>query len=633
MSGKSVCKKLLVELCDQINGDAGRRERVEYPCTKEIPALASCCDGMVLLNRIGNVMSRPTKIGEYTDKGFTTLPQSTNAEVDYDNIDFNAPVDDGDECGAPKKDSTYGTWRHMYNAIARELTAMFNRPTATLVVLGFDKKQFVDGVKRITHAKRSTNRGHTREKQIAKDDAAGVTSTRGIPFTFDEMREHALVPYPWNETLHGAGQAAAIIRFICVRLVRHYKPPRSGQFLILDGHSLCVTDMPPGRWSRYEEEIDRIPVYVTAHTAGPAPWFKNDIGEFDHTAFFYVRKIATDPEVHELHNLDPATAPFARMHIRTNDTDTIVMGLVFLERLACIAPETTGMQLVMEIPRKKPAKTDTCIDIQRMLAAITARYEDQLRFPGAYFAYGLYLKENDYDTPFMKGIGHGTFMSALTHYAAAIGDLVEPRRMPRANSRAHITDVGASSSGCSVMIDLVHSPASDETTSSEDDTYDVTRKRKHTDETPTEPSHKRTRINASDSEPYSEAYAVAPTHIVPTAYCVVENAVVRLAAACYYDAVFYRTKDQRETRAKKVRKGTYKGIAPGLLSYEFIVKTCKKRKASAITPHELAAKARRHNYFVAITEDLTLGFPRSIPFSRAHEYGYDCSSYQDTFNK
>ncbi len=653
MSGKSVCKKLLVAHCDAIHEAAGTRCRVEYPCAPDTPALVTCCDGMVLLNRVGNVLSQPTPVGEYTDRGF---PAHAAEVVLAEDGDVDADDFYGAEYAAPAARKPYGTWRQMYNAIAREVTTMFMRPGARIVVLGFDKKKFVDGVKRITHAKRSTSRASSRDKQIAKDEGLGLTPTRGIPFTHADIQENALIPYPWNEALHGRGQAAALIRFVCARFLRWFKSPREDQVLILDGHELEPADAGGIRhhFEPYATILDRTPVYKIGGECGPAPWFTNAIGEFDHTAFFYARTIATDKLVQERYGLDPDTTPCARVHIRTNDTDTIMMGLVFLERLATIAPQTAGMQLCMEIPRKMPVKTDMCVDLQRMLATLTKKHGDVLRFPGSYFAYGLYLKANDYDMPFMSGVGHATFMSALEHYASAIGDLVGPQQTEVSPSPEPSPVKCRCSNNDSNCLCVYYDPLTSESEEEEGEDH----KRKRVDE-PNEPS-KRARTPLSDP-PCSSTSAYAERTIAPleidlcnsssddergvvlaprrtveatagtVTFCVDDQAVMRFVAACYYDVVHYRTKEQRAERDKKTRAGTYKGIDRRLLSQEFIVNVCKKRKASAITPRELAAKTRRHNYYVAITEDLMLGYPRSIPFERAVDHGYDRATYGTTF--
>lgn len=600
MSGKSECKKLLVGLCDAINAAAGARTRVEYRCDEAAPPLVRCCDGMVLLNRIGNVLSQATPVGKYTDAGDRAydLAALTMDVGDAYALDEDAAYEEP----AAEARPAYGTWRQMANAIAREVTAMFKSPATRVVVLGFDKKKFVDGVKRLTHAKRADLREIARAKQIAKDTAAGLTPTRGIPFAYEDIRDDALVPYPWSEVLHGKGQASAVIRYICARLLRFYKPPHPGQALIVDGHELALADATAARLA--ECPLDRTPVSIAAGAREAAPWFANDIGEFDHTAFFYVRTLATDAGVQARYGLDAATAPRARVHIRTVDTDTVMMGLVFLERMAAVAPQTAGMQLAMEIPHRAPIKHDMCIDLQRMLATLAGKYGATLRYPGSYFAYGLYLKENDYDVPFMKGIGHTAFMRALTYYPHAIGDLVhpvpdeEPPRVSRGGA-----DEGPSSG---TVIDLtgpydLRTPSPD-AGAAEDGPGG--RKRKRTPDGP---------------------------EIARRAFRVDAPGVVRLAAACYYETVHYRTAAQHAERERKVQEGKFRELDRGLLTHEFIVNVCKKRKNSAITPAELDAKARRHGYYVAITEDLMLGHARSIPFARATEHGYDPAKYPSTF--
>jgi hypothetical protein len=606
MSGKSVCKKLLVEHCDAIHAAAGTRMRVEYPCDDAAPPLVRCCDGMVLLNRIGNVLSQPTPVGEYTEDG----ARAYNIEdLDMASAFTSDSALEGfyEEDAVQEERRPYGTWRQLTNAIAREVTSMLKSPATRVVVLGFDKKKFVDGVKRLTHAKRRDRRAEDRAKQIAKDEAAGLTPTRGIPFKYEDIVDSALVPYPWKEVLHGHGQASAIIRYITTRLLRFFKPPHPGQALIVDGHELALADATAARLG--ECMLDRTPISIAAGVREVAPWFENAIGEFDHTAFFYVRRLTTDADVQARYGLNPDTAPRARVHIRTNDTDTIMMGLVFLERLAVTAPQTAGMELAMEIPHRAPVKHDMCIDVQRMLTTLTRKHGTAVRYPGSYFAYGLYLKENDYDVPFMKGVGHVAFMRALVHYPHAIGDLVQPPtpltptvHCESARKVRLMEDAACSSNA--VAIDLtVDSPTPGLYSSDDEQTTGRKRKRSPEEDAPTSGG-------AFQVDPWS---------------------VVRLAAACYYEVVHYRTAAQHAAREEKVRTGKFKELDRELLSHEFITNVCKKRKASAITPAELDAKARRHGYYVAITEDLMLGHPRSIPFEVAHEHGYDPAKYKTTF--
>jgi len=602
MSGKSVCKKLLVEHCDAIHAAAGTRMRVEYPCDDAAPPLVRCCDGMVLLNRIGNVLSQATPVGEYTDDGTRAY---NIADLDMDSAFTSDSALEGfyEEDAVQEERRPYGTWRQLANAIAREVTSMLKSPSTRVVVLGFDKKKFVDGVKRLTHAKRRDRRAEDRAKQIAKDEAAGLTPTRGIPFKYEDIEDSALVPYPWKEVLHGHGQASAIIRYVSTRLLRFFKPPHPGQALIVDGHELALADATAARLG--ECRLDRTPISIAAGVREAAPWFENDIGEFDHTAFFYVRRLTTDADVQARYGLDPAVAPRARVHIRTNDTDTIMMGLVFLERLAAAAPQTAGMELAMEIPHRAPVKRDMCIDVQRMLTTLTRKYGAAVRYPGSYFAYGLYLKENDYDVPFMKGVGHVAFMRALVHYPHAIGDLVSPpmlnEQRESARKKRIVEDAACSSNA--VAIDLTVDSPTPGLSSSNDEPADA---------------HKRKRSPDVVAVP-ARAFQIDPW------------SVVRLAAACYYEVVHYRTVAQHAAREEKVRAGKFRELDRELLSHEFITNVCKKRKASAITPAELDAKARRHGYYVAITEDLMLGHRRSIPFEVAHEHGYDPTKYKTTF--
>ncbi len=616
MSGKSVCRKLLVDECARIAGSRGTPFRVEYPCTDDIPALATCCDGMVMLNRIGNVMSQPSKVGEYTDAGFPVFVVDTpEPDANEEEATFLALYDITES--SPKIKKQYGTWSQMYTAIKRELDKMFKRPGTRIVVLGFDKKQYVDGVKRITHHKRSTQRANDRTNQILKDTAAGVTPTRGLPFTFESINDHALVPYPWNETLHGKGQCAALIRHFVCKMLRFYNPPSEGQVLIIDGHNLQVSD---GVCSLSQEELDCTPVVIEGmRNYHVEPLLRNSIGEFDHTAFFYVRKLAIDTDVHATFRIEPEVAQAANVHIRTNDTDTLMMGLVFLERLSQLNPAVRDLTVVMEIPKKFPAKTDTAVNVRRVLHLLSEEHGSVLQYPGAYFAYGLYLKENDYDMPFMSGIGHTTFMSALVNYPYAIGDLVKPATEPRPTEPPPPTPI---------QLDL--SSSSDD----EPETSQWTTKRKREDEDTSEPAAKRVRVEEAEDEPTgyepptTSGQSAQPSSRFDLAFHVREDSTTRFVAACYYEALNYRTKDQRARRELLRTEGKLDRMDPGLLSHELIAAARKRRKMSGITPQDLREKLGRHNYYAAITEDLILGFERSIPFTRAVEFGYERESYR-----
>ncbi len=630
MSGKSVCRKLLVEECARICAAKGMQTRVEYPCTDQLPALVTCCDGMVMLNRIGNVMSQPSKLGAYTDAGFPVFPDvappSSEPEEGAEPEDFGSIYDeDGPPSTTPKQ---YGTWGQMYFAIKRELDKMFARPGVRVVVLGFDKKQFVDGVKRITHHKRSGQRVKDRAKQIEKDEAAGVTPTRGIPFAFEDICKQALVPYPWNMTLHGKGQCAALVRFFSLELVKHYKPAGENQHLLIDGHCLTPEDVLPCPMQTWM--LDRHPVRVCFNGWAVEHALNNNIGEFDHTAFFYVREIATNPKIQAMLDIDPEHARAANMHIRTNDTDTLMMGLIFLERLSHLHPDLGDLAVIMEIPKKYPVKTDTAVNVRRVLSLLAAEHGAVLQFPGAYFAYGLYLKENDYDMPFMSGIGHATFMSALVNYPDAIGDLVHPTAIPRAMEPRPVPDAGAD-------IDLTNS-SDDE---AEPDSQSLKRKRSEDDDWT---STKRTRVEDDwDQHPKSSTSAAAESEVedealLPVygpprpkfdlAFHVGEDAATRFVAACYYDALNYRTKAQKELRESRRREGKLDKLDPATLGHELIEGARKRRKMSGITVQDLKEKVKRHNYYAAITEDLVLGFERSIPFERAVEFGYEREAYR-----
>lgn len=625
MSGKSACKKLLLEECATICAEQNRQCRVEYPCTDTTPSMITCCDGMVMLNRIGNVLSQPTKVGEYTDDGFPAYTTTTVPGEEIE-LDVGCAPEDLDAYFAaeltPDKKKAFGTWRQLYTAVTRELGGMFARPGMRVVVLGFDKKQYVDGIKRITHHKRAGNRESQRAAQIAKDEAAGLTPTRGIPFSYESINDHALIPYPWNVTLHGQGQAAALIRYVSVNLRKFYKPPREDQLLIIDGHSMRPEDV---TFDGEAELLLRTPLVIYPKTIWFDPNLANDIGEFDHTAFFYVRMFAMDKRTHSTYELDPENACSAQMHIRTNDTDTIIMGLVFLERLAQLDPRTAGLQVIMEIPRKMPVKTDMCINVRRMLTLLTEKYGSTLKFPGAYFAYGLYLKENDYDTQFMKGIGHATFMSALVNYSKAIGDLVHPRELKEPPPvEIDVTGDAANHDEPMICLEIVDSDEEDSKGKEEAESSNggwMERKRKRDSDDDSEEEF----IDVTDEPPAPPA---KNRQVFTLAFKVDQSAVSRFVAACYYDALYYRTKEQKARREEQKREGKYDEVTAGLLGPELIENARKRRKMSGITQADLREKTKRHDYFVAITEELTLGFPRSIPFALAYDYGYSREEYR-----
>lgn len=656
--GKSVYKQLLIDECAAISEARSTPCRVEYPCTDQTPAMVTCCDGMVLLNRVGNVMSKPTKLGEYTDDGYpmfaTPTPTETEDEPDFstDAEDFALLLAAAPVVGAKPK-SKYGTWAHMMSAIERELNTSFKRPSARVVVLGFDKKQFVDGVKRVTHAKRSADRIKAREDQIKKDTDLGQTPTRGIPFTFESIKDNALVPYPWSATLHGPGQCAALIRYITLKLLRFYKPPHQGQVLIIDGHCLTVADavFP----SATQEELDTVPVLLfDKHQYALEHMLRNHIGEFDHTAFFYVRRLATDPGVQFVCKLDPLQARSAQMHIRTNDTDTLVIALGFLERLAEREPSAAELEVVMEIPRREHVKVDMCINAKRMLGLLTLQYGDVLKWPGAYFAYGLSAKENDYTEMFMPGIGHATFMGALVNYPYAIGDLVGPRTSvpgPPVDPDAEASESEGDDSSPPADAALVPSTPTTQlqlATPDSNDDQGTALKRKRDDAVEQEPPRKQLCLDLTSSddeqdtgpkrkreddeqEPPSKRARTEPM-AGDRAFQVREDAMTRFVAACYYEGTMYRNKKQRDAREKRKREGKFDRLDPTLLSHELIEAARKRRKMGGITLADLREKTLRHDYFVALIEDLTLGLPtRTIPFSSAQYCGYSGPEYKNLF--
>jgi hypothetical protein len=647
--GKSVYKQLLIDECAAISAARDKPCSVEYKCTPQLPALVTCCDGMVMLNRIGNVMSQPTKLGEYSDDGFLAYAATTEDDPlpGEDDDDFMMIL----EAESTPKKTKYGTWRHMASAIERELNAAFKRPGARVVVLGFDKKQFVDGVKRVTHAKRKDVRIRTRESQIAKDDAAGLTSTRGIPFKYEDIKDGALVPYPWSETLHGPGQCAAIVRYFTLKLLRFYKPPHDGQVLIIDGHCLRVGD--GAVWQGVlQEDLDTTPFMLFGERDYRLEYMlRNSIGEFDHTAFFYVRHLATNPGVQFVCKLVPEEARGAKMHIRTNDTDTLIIALGFLERLAQVEPLSKDLEIIMEIPRSKFVKTDKCINARRMLELLTLQYGDVLEWPGMYFSYGLSAKENDYTEMFLNGFGHSTFMQALVNYPYAIGDIVGPRTSipgpPMAPEPEEDEEEPASSPQPD---DAEHKRKRDDdddqgppnklartetqkqlaTPDSEDDRLCIDLTSSDDDEPAS--GTKRKRDDDDDQGPPTK-FMRTVTPSAERAFQVKEDAIMRLVAACYYEGTFYRSAKQREEREKRKREGKHDRLDKGLLSLEFIESIRKRRKKlGGVTPAEIREKALRHDYFLALTEDLTLGFPtRTIPFSSAQYSGYSGPEYQNIF--
>jgi hypothetical protein len=589
MSGKSQCKKLILDLCDTIAAERGEEAGAQFNCIKDVPAAVTCCDGLVLLNRIGAVMSKTTPIGKFTDSGYEipvddgmtyaeerALEAAGDAHIDPEFLMAAADSTDGK--------TPYGTWFHMYSAFAREVDGMFKRSGSIVVVLGFDKRTHVDGVKALTHEKRFDLRAKARAAQKKKDTEMGMVHTRGIPFTYDDICEDALIPYPFSEMLHGKGHCAAIVRYLCNMFITRYKPPGDHQTLLLDGHHVWIKDLPPNFSSDNLGGHD-IPIRIRRDERTFAPELANCVGEFDHTAFFYVHSFATRESLIYEYRLETRPGMGLSMHIRTNDTDTLILGIVFLERFRELYPNPDGgnLHLVMEIPHKAPVKVDQAIAIHRVLELITKRYE-HLKHPGAYFAYGLYMKENDYDEPFMSGVGHEKFMNALIHHSHNIGDLIHT-----AVPQQQVID----------MSDFVMTDEEDEMITLDKDQDDF------------------------QSSSSSSSAAVASS--VPSfARKLDERAVEAFIASCYHESIAYRTKAAQEKRKELLAQGKPKEADSIQYTYEYVTKACAKRTKSAVTMVQIEDKMKRHNYFIAMCEELIFDRPRSIPFTKAPENGYAC---------
>ena len=616
MSGKSQCKRLLLDLCNGIAEKAGEFSGASFECTKDIPAAVTCCDGLVFLNRIGAVMSQPTPVGKYGDDGYEIAEDCGSYQAVREEDELFAGVDIELLVAMAANDDSkkpYGTWNHMYSGFAREVDGMFARADSKVVVLGFDKRIHVDGVKYLTHEKRVDLRQKAREKQIEKDLAAGMTPTRGIPFTYESIRGDALVPYPFSMMLHGPGHCAAIVRYICKMLINRYRPPREDQTLILDGHHILEEDM-PHMFAAAESCGADVPISIRRHETGFAPWLANCVGEFDHTAFYYVHELATSEALINRYNLQMPSGMGLSAHIRTNDTDTLILGIVFLERFRELYPDALGKPLgiVMEIPHKAPVKVDCGISINRMLELITRKYNN-LQYPGAYFAYGLYMKENDYDAPFMSGVGHEKFMNALVRHSNRIGDLIECARDNR-----------------EISVDM--------------DEFDISDLDDNVDDEAVSPCKKRARmedrtittlnVTGSDCEDdmgptgssimeYHAGSSSAPdTLSAAFARKVSDKAVEKFVAACFHEATAFRTKKAQLEREKLIANGKEEQLDEVAYTYEFVQKACRKRKKSGVTQMQVEEKIKRHNYFIALCEELMFDRPRSLSFEDADEHGY-----------
>lgn len=602
MSGKSQCKKLILDLCDAIAAERGEETGALFNCIRDVPAAVTCCDGLVLLNRIGAVLSKTTPIGKFTDSGYEipadngmtyaeerALEASSDGHIDPEFLMAAADSTDGK--------TPYGTWFHMYLAFAREVDGMFKRSGSVVVVLGFDKRAHVDGVKALTHEKRSDLRVKARAAQKKKDTELGMVHTRGIPFTYEDICEDALIPYPFSEMLHGKGHCVAIVRYLCNMFIKRYKPPGDNQTLLLDGHHVWIEDLPP-RFSSEQHGGHDIPIRIRADECAFAPELANCVGEFDHTAFFYVHSFATTERLIYGYHLETRPGMGLSMHIRTNDTDTLILGIVFLERFRELYPNPDGgnLHLVMEIPKKAPVKVDQGIAIHRVLELITKRY-DHLKHPGAYFAYGLYMKENDYDVPFMSGVGHEKFMNALIYHSQNIGDLIHTT-VPQQQTID--------------MSDFVMTDDEDEFSTLDKETTNF-----------------QSSSSSSSSSSSDAVHSSAPVF----ARKLDERAVEAFIASCYHESIAYRTKAAQAKRKELLAQGEPVETDFIKYTYEYVTKACAKRTKSAVTMVQIEEKVKRHNYFIALCEELIFDRPRSIPYSSALENGYACYTYQKKMAK
>jgi len=580
--GKSDARNLLASFCDDIATDNGLGDaRVQYDCTDKHAAHITCIDAMVVMNRIGGALSQTSKEGEYDDRGLP-MPLATEelrAFIPYDDLpvydassseDTIVSVDDMD-CTDTYTDTWFnvteipdldnaprgGTWNLFYKIISDEIRRSFRREHCKVVVFGFDVKEYVDRVKKITHNKRIAARATAQKGRKEKDELNGDVATRGIPFKFDDIVGHALLPYPWSKALHGGGgrQCSDIIRFLSTSLMKRFRP-EPGQCLIIHGHRLHPDDHDASFWedvpAEYQAEVhtgaNDIPVEISSTGIRMAYWFKNKHGEFDHTAFYFTNRLTNHADIRNYYGIENPVGAL-RVHIRTSDTDTLIGYLAYVERMRK-NPDAHPIALIMEKPRTPNMKKDMCIDISRMVQLISLYFHGVLTYPCAYIAYGLYLKQNDYDVDFMPGVGIRTFMFTLRYNASLIKDL--------------LTEVqGRKCMG------------------------------------------------------------------------VDREAVQRFVAACIYENRFAKTLKLQEERREKEKNGLLDAPDPFKCTVDAMRKcqSGRGRKTPEVTVKVIEGKAKRHDYFVALTECLMFDIERQITFKDAAEYGYDSVEYSENFDR
>lgn len=437
MASKSLAKTALLDYCRERAAESGYKgcsfERKDSP---KMSANLVLIDGFVLMDAQGHGCCLPTlrevTLAEIMDVDSDEESATDRTSVPETDSDFNfanTGFEPNSEREAAKKKArelaerahSCGLWRHFTANIRRVLEAALARPGVTTVVFGFDKKQFVDQVKRITHTKRSEERKRARGNQIQRDRDAGLVDTRGIPFTFADIAPAKLMPYPWTEVRGSSEMLSAVIRYICLDICKNIQLPADKKCsVILDGHQLQHDDLQTAICPEAPVVQATIPVVVSHEGVGNAVAMENCVGEFDHTMFYYLTSFLQKPSVGSIFNFAPPTrdAP-AVVRFRTNDTDAFLFGLVYQEYMCA---DDVNVQLVIEFPGKF-GKPDTIIDIAPLERFLASELPN-LQWPAASVVYALFLKSNDYDAPFLHGVGPRTLLNALMHHAAEIGDLV-----------------------------------------------------------------------------------------------------------------------------------------------------------------------------------------------------------------
>lgn len=433
MASKSQAKAALLEHCKERAQETGYNgEPFERRDNAKLPANMVLIDGFVLMDAQGHGCSLPTlrettmaEITHDDSQDESGTDRSSMPETDPDLNFAQAGRDpDGANRAFDMAESAHqrGQWRHFTANIRRVLEKALERPGVAVVVFGFDKKQFVDKVKSITHMKRGEERKRAREKQQKRDQAVGLADTRGIPFTFEDIAPGKLMPYPWTQVRGSSAMLTDVMRYICLDICKNVQLPEyKSCTLILDGHNLQPEDLKIALCPDAPETSPTVPIVISQEGVGNAVALENRVGEFDHTMFHYISTFLKNPVVGSMFNFCAPTSEIPSVvRLRTNDTDAFLFGLVYQEYMVA---EGVNMQLAIEYPGKF-GKTDSVINlapVERLLAG-----ELQcLRWPAASAVYALFLKSNDYDTPFLNGIGHRTLLNALVNHAPEIGDLVD----------------------------------------------------------------------------------------------------------------------------------------------------------------------------------------------------------------